>query len=174
MYKPVQIGQHIFIDEGPGGYNPSKSVLREAAEHLWPGRDVGCFVSIGTGKRLTGVSIGQTDTPEWWEGAVGGTIAAFAAAKRRLAKKLENCEKTHQAMKTTDLERYGVMVDDYFRFNVDIGWAEFELNEWDNLGEINTMTRRYLGKHDVHEMVKECGRRMAVVNRARENLIEVS
>ena len=172
MFKPVQIGQHVFMDEGPGGYNPAPSVLKEAALHLWPGREVGCFVSIGTGKLAT-ISPSPSEPASWWEGAVGGTLAAFAANKRRLAQKLDACESTHRIMKEHELQRNGVLDDDYFRFNVDLGWTEFDLNEWNNLGDMNTLTKRYLGKPEIHETVRQCGRRMGAVHRMREKKLKV-
>ncbi|RAL58983.1 hypothetical protein DID88_009012 [Monilinia fructigena] len=42
-FKPIQIGQSVFIDEGAGQYNPAPIVLDEATVNEWPGRDVGVF-----------------------------------------------------------------------------------------------------------------------------------
>lgn len=58
-FKPIQIGQSVFIDEGAGRYNCSDLVLDEAAVNEWPGRDVGVFVSVGNGKRPQGTDASQ-------------------------------------------------------------------------------------------------------------------
>jgi len=172
LFKPVQIGQHIFHDEGPGSYNPTPSVLKEAAEHLWKGREIGCIASLGTGKLGTGPSLEQAHPVDRWEGHSGG-VATLTAAKRRLGRKLDACEAVHRELTETTLHQYGVLTDDYFRLNVDLGLATSELSEWDNLAELNTMTKRYLGKLDVHDAVKECGRRLGAIEKIREKMIEV-
>ncbi|RPB28375.1 FabD/lysophospholipase-like protein [Terfezia boudieri ATCC MYA-4762] len=171
LFKPVQIGQHIFHDEGPGSYNPTPSVLKEAAEHLWRGREIGCITSIGTGKLGNGPSLEHAHSADRWEGHSGG-VATLTAAKRRLGHKLDACEIIHRELNETTLQQYGVLTDDYFRFNVDLGLATSELSEWDNLAELNTMTKRYLGKVDVHDSLKECGRRLGAIEKIREKMIE--
>ena len=171
LFKPVQIGQHIFHDEGPSSYNPTPSVLKEAAEHLWNGREIGCITSIGIGKLGNGPSHEHSHSADRWESHSGG-VATFAAAKRRLGHKLDACETVHRELNEKTLQKYGVLTDDYFRFNVDLGLIS-ELSEWDNLAELNTMTKRYLGKVDVHNAVKECGRRLGAIEKIREKMIEV-
>lgn len=149
-FKPIQIGQNTFIDEGAGKYNPSPQVLEEAAVNEWPGREIGIFVSIGTGKRPGGTSTSQS---EWWEGFVGGSVGAFAEARRRLISKIEGCEDTHIQMLNTELAKRGVPVANYCRLNVEVGVGEFGMNEWDRVSDMNTSTRRYLAKPEVQELV---------------------
>ncbi|KAB8346175.1 hypothetical protein FH972_023221 [Carpinus fangiana] len=50
-FKPIQIRQSVFTDDGNGRFNPSPQVLDEAIQNEWPGREIGVFVSVGTGKR---------------------------------------------------------------------------------------------------------------------------
>ena len=85
-FKPIQIGQSVFIDEGNGKFNPAPQALDEAVLSEWPGREVGVFVSIGTGKRPPGTGNQQH---MWWEGFASGAIGDFAEAKRRLIMKIE-------------------------------------------------------------------------------------
>src|SRR5947207_13994387 len=73
-FKAIKVGQSWFHDEGAGKYNPSPQILEEAAVNEWPGRDVGIFVSIGTGKRPGGTNNKQH---EWWEGFVGSSVGNF-------------------------------------------------------------------------------------------------
>jgi thymidine phosphorylase len=93
----------------------------------WPGRDVGIFVSIGTGKRPGGTNNRQV---EWYEGFIGGTMGNFAEARRRLIAKIEGCEDTHQQMLSSLLQKRGVPVANYVRLNVEVGVGDFGMNEY--------------------------------------------
>jgi hypothetical protein len=158
-FKPIQIGQSVFIDEGAGQYNPAPFVLDEACVNEWPGRDVGVFVSIGTGKRPGGSDQNQH---LWYEGFMGD----FAEARRRLIAKIEGCEETHQYMKREGLSKRGVNIENYYRLNVEIGVGEFGMNEWNRLADISTGTRRYLGKMEVKRMNDEAAHKLGKIWRA--------
>jgi hypothetical protein len=159
-FKPIQIGQSVFIDEGPGQYNPTPVALDEACVNEWPGRDIGLVVSIGTGKRPAG---SDQNSNLWYEGFMGD----FAEARRRLISKIEGCEETHQYMLKDGLGKRGVNIDNYYRFNVEIGVGEFGMNEWHRLADISTGTRRYLGKTDVQRMNIDAASKLAKINRAK-------
>ncbi|KAF2634526.1 FabD/lysophospholipase-like protein [Massarina eburnea CBS 473.64] len=139
-FKPIQIGQSVFLDEGVGRYNPSPVILDEAVVNEWPGREVGVFISIGTGKRPEGTNSQQH---LWWEGFVSSGVGDFAEARRKLISKIEDCEKTHLGMKD-HLAKRQVNPEHYYRLNVDVGVGEFAMNEWNRLAEISTSTRMYL------------------------------
>ena len=166
-FKPIKIGQSVFHDDGAGKYNPSPQVLEEAAVNEWPGRDVGIFVSIGTGKRPGGTSNRQH---EWWEGFVGSSVGNFAEARRTLMRKIEGCEDTHIEMLNIHLPKKGVPRENYCRLNVEVGVGEFGMNEWDRLSEMSTGTRRYLNKPDVREMVHEAAVKMARIELTKRRL----
>jgi hypothetical protein len=159
-FKPIKIGQSVFIDEGAGKYNPSPQVLEEAVTNEWPGRDLGIFVSVGTGKRPSGTNQQQH---EWWEGFVGGTVGSFAEARRRLISKIEGCEDTHVQMMNTELPRRGIPGDSYCRLNVEVGVGEFGMNEWDRLSEMTISTRRYLKKNETQGLLENAANRMAKI-----------
>lgn len=142
-FKPIQIGQSVFIDEGAGKFNPAPQLLEEAASNEWPGREVGVFVSIGTGKRPEGTNARQH---EWWEDFVGGSMGAFAEARRRLIAKIEGCEETHQQMLKTELPKRGIPLENYCRLNVSVGLGEFAMNEWQHLSPMTNNTRKYLNE----------------------------
>ncbi|KAI9889713.1 MAG: hypothetical protein M1814_005012 [Vezdaea aestivalis] len=163
-FKPIQIGQSVFIDEGSGKYNPSPQVLDEACVNEWPGRDVGIFISVGTGKRPSGSS---TPQHEWWEGFVSSQVGDFAEARRRLVAKIEGCEETHQYMVREHLSRRRVNPENYIRLNVEVGVGDFGMNEWSRLADISTSTRRYLGKSETQRMNVEAASRLARIHRAR-------
>ncbi|KAK3051416.1 hypothetical protein LTR09_007439 [Extremus antarcticus] len=163
-FKPIQVGQSWYLDEGAGKYNPAPLVLDEAVQNEWPGRDVGVFVSIGTGKRPAGTN---NRSHEWWEGFLGGSVGDFADARRRLIAKLEDCENTHQDMVTERLASRGVNVDNYYRMNVEVGVGEFGMNEWARLSEIDTNTRTYLGRRDVDAISQGAAAKMAKIHFAK-------
>ncbi|KAF2724288.1 FabD/lysophospholipase-like protein [Polychaeton citri CBS 116435] len=163
-FKPIQIGQSVYIDEGAGKFNPAPQILDEAISNEWPGRELGVFVSIGTGKRPGGTG---NMPSEWWEGFLGGTMGDFAEARRRLASKIEGCEDTHQYMLREYLAKRGVNVANYYRLNVEIGVGEFGMNEWARLSDISTNTRMYLAKNEVQTMNLNAAAKMAKIHFAK-------
>lgn len=162
-FKPIQIGQSVFLDEGVGKYNPSPMVLDEAVCNEWPGREVGVFLSIGTGKRPDGTNAQQH---LWWEGFVSGGIGDFAEARRRLIQKIEDCEKTHKEMKD-HLGKRHVNPEHYYRLNVNVGVGEFGMNEWNALAEISTNTRMYLAEKSTQSMTLDAAAKIARIHFAK-------
>lgn len=163
-FKPIQVGKSVFLDEGNGKYNPAPIVLEEAVQSEWPGRSVGVFLSIGTGKRPENTSHLQR---EWWEGFAGG-MGEYAEAKRRLISKIEGCEKTHQEMLTTRLGKKYLNSKNYFRLNVEVGVGEFGMNEWSRLADISNSTNIYLSKSSVKAIIENGASAMAEVHHVRE------
>ncbi|KAJ9220522.1 hypothetical protein DTO169C6_7150 [Paecilomyces variotii] len=166
-FKPIQIGQHVFIDEGAGTYNPAPLILDEATVNEWPGREVGVFVSIGTGKRPAGTNSRQH---EWWESFFSDALGTFAEARRRLIAKIEGCEDIHQNMLRDHLAKRNVSKDNYYRLNVEVGVGEFGMNEWNRLADISTSTRRYLSKPDVQKMNLSASVKLAKIDRMHRRL----
>jgi hypothetical protein len=157
----------VFIDEGAGTYNPAPLALDEAAMNEWPGREIGVFVSVGTGKRPSGTSHHQH---EWWEDFVGDALGTFAEARRRLMSKIEGCEEIHQKMLREHLAKRNVKKENYYRLNVEVGVGEFGMNEWNRLADISTSTRRYLSKADVQGMTLDAASKMARIERMHRRL----
>ncbi|KAF2711333.1 FabD/lysophospholipase-like protein [Pleomassaria siparia CBS 279.74] len=163
-FKPIQVGQSVFLDEGAGKYNPAPQILDEAVCNEWPGRDVGVFISIGTGKRPEGTNQQQH---LWWESFVSNGMGDFAEARRRLVSKIEDCEKTHQAMKD-NLAKRQVNPENYYRLNVSVGVGEFGMNEWNRLAEISTNTRMYLSETEVQTKNLDAAAKLARIHRAKQ------
>lgn len=166
-FKPITIGQSVFIDQGAGKYNPSPQILEEAVVNEWPGRELGIFVSIGTGKRPGGT---KGREHEWWEGFVGGSMGAFAEARRRLIAKIEGCEDTHMQMLNVELPKRQIPRENYARLNVEVGVGEFGMNEWDRLSDMTIGTRRYLKKEDTQEIIQAAAFRMAKIQLAHRRM----
>ena len=146
----------INLDKSPT-YNPAPQILDEAVMNEWPGREVGVFLSIGTGKRPGGTNSMQS---EWWEGFAGG-LGDFAEAKRKLILKIEGCEKTHEDMLSTHLPDRSIPQDHYFRLNVEVGVGEFGMNEWNRLADIRNSTELYLNRADVKKKIETAAQMMA-------------
>jgi hypothetical protein len=160
-FKPIQIGQSVFHDDGGGNFNPSVDALDEAVVNEWPGREVGVFVSIGTGKRPKG---SDANSQMWYEGFLG----EFAEARRKLIAKIEGCEKIHEYMMREHLAKRGVSIDNYYRLNVEVGVGEFGMNEWHRLADISTSTRRYLSRHEEQKMVQNASAKLAKIHFAKQ------
>lgn len=168
-FKPIQIGQHVFIDEGNGTYNPAPQILDEAVVNEWPGREIGVFVSVGTGRRPSGTNNRQH---EWWEDFFGDALGTFAEARRRLITKIEGCENIHMRMLQENLPQRNVSKDNYYRLNVEVGVGEFGMNEWNRLADISTNTRQYLAKPEVKKMILDAGVKFAKIDRMNKRLAE--
>ncbi|KAI1341409.1 acyl transferase/acyl hydrolase/lysophospholipase [Xylariaceae sp. FL0016] len=160
-FKPIKIGQSVFHDDGDGTFNPSPYALDEATVNEWPGREVGVFVSVGTGKRPKS---SDSNSHVWYEGFMGD----FADARRKLIAKIEGCEVIHERMKKDLLIKRGVNIENYYRFNVEVGVGEFGMNEWHRLGEISTGTRRYLQREVEQRMVQESSTKLAKIHKAKQ------
>ena len=163
-FKEIQIGQSIFADKGYGKFNPAPQALDEAVLNEWPGREVGVLVSIGTGKRQASSSDHQQS---WWEKMAGGRTREFLDARDRLLAKIEGCEQTHRYMLREHLKARNTALENYFRFNVEVGVGEFGMNEWNRLAEISTRTRIYLAKNDVQKISTEAANKMGRIHKAK-------
>ncbi|KAK4190700.1 acyl transferase/acyl hydrolase/lysophospholipase [Podospora australis] len=160
-FKPIQIGQSVFHDDGAGNFNPSIEALNEAVVNEWPGREVGVFVSVGTGKRPKGSDANST---LWYEGFLG----EFAEARRKLIAKIEGCEKIHELMKKEHLPKRGVNIENYYRFNVEVGVGEFGMNEWNRLAQISTSTKQYLRRDEEDSMLQSASAKLAKIHFAKQ------
>ncbi|KJZ72493.1 hypothetical protein HIM_08162 [Hirsutella minnesotensis 3608] len=159
-FKPIQIGQSLFHDDGSGTFNPAPEALDEAVVNEWPGREIGVFVSVGTGRRPRSSNVSQQ---VWYEGFLGD----FAEARRKLIAKIESCEDIHEYMLSKHLSRRGVNQDNYYRLNVEMGVGEFGMNEWNRLGEISTGTRRYMAREAEQHMIQGISSKLAKVVKAK-------
>lgn len=162
-FKPIQIGQSVFHDDGAGPFNPSPEALDEAVVNEWPGRDIGVFISVGTGKRPRGT---ESNQQMWYEGLMG----EFGEARRRLIAKIENCETIHQRMMTDLLPKRGVNIENYYRFNVEMGVGEFGMNEWHRLADISSGTRQYLRREAEQKMIQGATAKLAKVHLAHRRM----
>lgn len=161
IFKEAEVGHHKFLDEGAMKYNPAPQILQEAVENEWPGRQIGCFVSLGTGKRTKGQRKAG-EKQDWLQDLLFGS---FVEAKRRMMERIDECEAIHKDMIRKYLPKYHVPLESYFRFNVE-DVAEFRLNEWNRLGDMDASTRRYLAIDGNREAVDLATSKLASIYRS--------
>jgi predicted acylesterase/phospholipase RssA len=137
FFKRIEIGrQQPFVDGGLGRNNPSHLLLEEA-NGLFPARQLGCLVSIGTGQAEV-ISIKK---PGIFQRIVPtNTIDVLKAIAT-------DCEFTHQSM----LGLFANSPNTYFRLNVDQGMQGIELSRWDELSHVEAHTTQYMKKKEVVE-----------------------
>ncbi|CAK7221370.1 hypothetical protein SBRCBS47491_004506 [Sporothrix bragantina] len=133
-FDPIYIGdpgeEEIYIDGGLGYNNPVEQVLEEASR-IFPGRNVDCVVSIGTG--VAGV-IRFPSSPKTSPFQLVHALTEMATDSDRTAERVY-----YQYRNTPNV---------YFRFNVDRGLNGIELDEWKNLSRSRDGAKR--GEFECH------------------------
>jgi hypothetical protein len=114
-----------FVDGGLGNNNPILSLIDEA-RHLWPNRDIGCIVSVGTGIPASR-DIGRTIMP------------LFDSLKAMVVDSEKTADEFREDMKS----KHGVNQKVYFRLNVQHGLEQIDLEEWKEAGRIKVATEAY-------------------------------
>lgn len=160
-FKYIQIGQDRFLDEGSGRYSPVAQVLEEALVHEWPGREVGVLISVGSGKSPEGLEVKKE--PSTIKSAT--PFGRLIEARERHRARVVGCEDIHQEL-LEGLHRTGVQKENYFRLNVEVGIADFGMNEWSRLTDISNCTRKYLGRQDVQMMNNLAAGKLAEIHRS--------
>jgi hypothetical protein len=133
FFKSIKCGRDgiEFIDAGFGYNNPCDVLLDEAKE-IFPDRELGCVLSIGTG--LGGVvSIHNTRR------SILNALKVMASSSKKVADSL-------------DL-RFG---DVYYRFDVRRGLEDTSLSDWKETSTISAHTRNYL--REERKRIDHCAR----------------
>lgn len=136
FFDPVTIGDRTFVDGALGANNPIEEVEMEAS-NLWcpKSRDlkplVKCFISIGTGKLL------ERAIEKSVIGLASWTLVGIATETEGKAQNF--------------VRRWGAEYDQlrYFRFNVQQGLQEVDLDEYNEKSRLQASTMQYLedGEH---------------------------
>lgn len=168
-FKPVHLGQCVFLDEGTGSFNPSLLLLEEIANE-YPGREIGVFISVGSGKLphpdtllISGEPPAKPSSSSFRGSIIGVTpLQKFVDARENYKLKTGECEQTH----LDTLRRLGAASGEaYFRLNVDEGVGERGMAEWARLADISNGTRTYLAKPGVQNMNRSAACRLAGIYR---------
>ena len=147
FFPHIVIDGEPFVDGGMGCNNPVQQVLQEA-ELVFPDRHVACIVSIGTGQaQMIGI-------PK------PGRDVQVVEALRKMA---TDCEASAQVAARRFERTPGV----YFRFNVEQGFQDVQLEQWERLDEVRAHTGQYIRMADVDPRLDAavasiCGRQRAV------------
>ncbi|WKT53739.1 Patatin-like phospholipase domain [Fusarium oxysporum f. sp. vasinfectum] len=137
FFDPIQIGRQTFVDGATGMNNPVEQVVEEA-NSIWPdaiqkGR-IQCLVSIGTGipdLKNFGDNLKQ----------VAETLKSISIETEKTEERFYN---NHQ------LFGFGAR---YFRFSVDKGLADVQLDDSRKLDEIEASTEYYLRGPRVKQLI---------------------
>ncbi|KAH0542026.1 hypothetical protein FGG08_003575, partial [Glutinoglossum americanum] len=115
-----------YVDGGLGYNNPIRPLLDET-RHIWPQREIGCIVSVGTGI-LASKDIGRTIKP------------LFESLKDIAT----DTEKVAREFREEIKHKYGVEQKMYFRFNVQHGLEQVGLEEWKEMDRTKVATQDYV------------------------------
>jgi hypothetical protein len=143
-FSPVKFGQprwqQTFIGGPRGANNPTRELLKEASAIFGEDKLVGQIVSLGSGRSHVYSVERNTDT----EG-VDRFIQEMAADCDAVAKELST--------RLCDLNAY-------LRLNVDRGMENLVMNEWDDLGPIETHTSAYIESTEISKALDASLRRL--------------
>jgi hypothetical protein len=117
-----------YVDGGFGCNNPSRQVYEEAKE-IWPDREIGCLISLGTGMPRVLALDNPTLLDRIWP-------KDWVEVLVRVATECDNAHQEMAAMRS--------MRGKYFRFNVQQGMQRISLEEWNKLGEVGTHTDQWV------------------------------
>ncbi|KAJ7852232.1 hypothetical protein B0H13DRAFT_2284387 [Mycena leptocephala] len=136
FFKQIRIGppgiEEAFVDGGMGQNNPIAAMLLEA-QVVFPDHQIACIISLGTGQPHT-IKI---PTPSLLKRLV--PLDVIEAIKGIAT----DCEKQHQL----SARHFDPVPHVYFRFNVERGMQDIQLNQWERLGDVAANTRQYLLSH---------------------------
>ncbi|KAJ7887689.1 FabD/lysophospholipase-like protein, partial [Mycena leptocephala] len=136
FFKQIRIGppgiEEAFVDGGMGQNNPIAALLLEA-QVVFPDCQIACIISLGTGQPHT-IKI---PTPSLLKRLF--PLDVIEAIKGIAT----DCEKQHQL----SAHHFDPVPHVYFRFNVERGMQDIQLNQWERLGDVAANTRQYLLSH---------------------------
>ena len=160
-FPEMEIDGDFYVDGGIGYNNPSEEAIREA-RRIWPEREIGCLVSIGTG--LMQPISGATRTKEQFGPLVGGVVQKMmplTAEKLSIAEYCTqlatNCQVIHtHVFEHASIEKKPQQRARYYRFNVTSGMAHIGLDEANKLNEVSQMTDAYVRDPERKETISDC------------------
>ncbi|KAG8845961.1 hypothetical protein FRB91_001287 [Serendipita sp. 411] len=133
FFGPIHIDGSVYVDGGFGCNNPCEQVYEEA-QKIWPGREIGVMLSLGTGMPRVLSLENPSYLDRLWPKPWIQTLERIAT----------QCQAIHNQMyKKRELR------GKYFRFNVEQGLQTVSLSEWTKLGEVGTHTEQYTRDADV-------------------------
>ncbi|KAH7333986.1 hypothetical protein B0J17DRAFT_121026 [Rhizoctonia solani] len=139
LFKGIDITdgseKHSLVGGELGSSNPLARVLDEV-RGLYPGRHVSCILSIGAGHPQS-ISI-----PEF------GHAQSLGVAMLDMA---VDSERVVDGMARRFQDTTGI----YFRFNVDQGIQDVEMDDWKKDSKVAAHAQTYMSKHEVNQSIHE-------------------
>ncbi|KAJ4375977.1 hypothetical protein N0V83_001257 [Neocucurbitaria cava] len=152
FFSPIVIDMIKYGDGGLMANNPTRLAIQEANE-LWPGRSIGCLLSLGTGEDAPNQLIEQEHLPkEGWTDWIFTSLAPKPRFKLEVAKwcvhNTTRCNKVHyDVLANLDRDR---LRSAYFRLNTpDIG--KIGLEEWQRMPDMINLTNDYMAPRHMKE-----------------------
>ena len=147
FFKKISLGAGgaTFVDGAVRRNNPIYELVREA-ERLYPSRKIGCIVSVGTGwAKQTSIH--------------GSKLHKIADACVQIALDAQGkAEDFVKDRRGKELRKEGR----YFRFNVEQGMQDVEIEEWKKMEVMDAMATKYLSRGETAEQVECCVRALLV------------
>lgn len=159
-FPEMEIDEDMYVDGGIGYNNPSEEAIREA-RRIWPERQIGCLVSIGTGL-MEPISVATRK--EQFAPLVGGVVQKMmplTAEKLSVAeyctRLATSCQVIHtHVVEHASIEKKPQQRARYYRFNVTSGMAHIDLEEVNKINEISQMTDAYLRDPERKDAISDC------------------
>lgn len=137
-------------DGGLRNNNPINEIVDEVRTEF-PGREISCLVSIGTGVSKT----------EFF----GNGLVSIAKACAKIATDTEEAERTFRNNHTMPNQS---LHDRYFRFEVEQGLQNVGMEEWKHMEHIWSVTTSYLNDSKRVEMFDDCAEKLRAFRSAAE------
>lgn len=133
-----------FVDGGVRANNPIYQVSGEA-RRLWPGRSVGCLLSLGTGITSTkGFDPRKSRLHQ-----VLQSLADIATDANARGREFRDTQEGRELIKSRK----------YFRFSVSQGMDDVDLSQFEKFPYMESMTVPY--SRDQDDSIEECAKNLA-------------
>ena len=147
LFDHIKIGTQPFIFAGMGYNNPSLMVLEEA-KALFGARQIGCFVSIGSGRAR------EIHKSGFWQWPLPITVI------QTLTLLDIDCENSHKQLQSLFEDKYPP--NSYFRLNVDReGMEGVALSERETMDDVEGPTTEYMRRNEVDEQLASLTKAMS-------------
>jgi hypothetical protein len=122
-----------FMDAGFGHNNPCDELVKEA-KLLFPGRPIGCILSIGTGL----------------DRAVKASSTVSVA--KALVKMATSSKNVHRQMQASEYK------DQYYRLEEDVAASDIQMDDFRQIGKLAGLTMNYLKQDETETQINSCVR----------------
>jgi hypothetical protein len=142
------IEDHPYYDGGIAGRwnNPTAQAIAEAYK-IWPNRQIGCLLSIGTGLekaiQLSHGSESSSESYDWLLGKLTRQVPFTLEVARYCISCLTSCEIIHHNV-CREYPDHIMDEENYFRFNAPQGMSGIGLEEWEKIGDVIDLTEMYM------------------------------